>query len=243
MEIKVQYTNNQTKPKSLKGSFESNVNLIQGKINILKGVFVFNGDIEFIIKKLPLIIGHEFLHAYESWKCLLNGGKTLFDVAHQGHILKNNQILKMSKNDIEQALADVFYYCNNVERRAYLAQLNQELLLYKNDIKDVESTIQVIQKTPLYNNLITLGKNLYTIREGINQYPTYKTIIVNYFKELTGENKSAEYVLKYLEKLWNKTWQHFRLRTTRLVKMLFDSNNVAPQWIEEFDKPIIKLNN
>lgn len=241
VEIKVQYTNNQTKPKVIKGNFESEVTLVQGKINVLKGAFIFNGDINYIVNRMPMIIGHEILHAYESWKRLLNKSKSIFDAAKDGHVLQNNQIKELSKNDIEKALAEIFYYCNNIERRAYLAQLNQELLSYKENIKDVDSAIQIIQKIPVYKNLIIVGENLQVIRDEIKVNSTCRTVVINYFKRLTGENRNAEYILRYLEKLWSKTWKHFRLRTTRLIRSLFDSNNVAPSWIEEFDKPVKRL--
>ena len=211
-----------------------NATLSNGKLSTLKGSFVFHGDWKIIKRYVPGLVSHEFLHNYECWKRLLGGGKHMFDIAADSGYLINNQIALDSDNDTEKILSEIFYFCHNVERRAYTAQINQELKMYREDIHDKESAFEILKSISLYNRYVKLGAKLQLLNNAYKTDDDIKKDIVGYYYKVTGKTESPKNIMNYMCRIYQKTWYYVRKKTTQFINKLYENNSVPPEWIEDF---------
>ena len=207
--------------------------IVDGKINCLSGSFKFSGDWESLKIRMPEIISHEFLHAYEDYQRRINGKTTMGDVSKNSYYSVNQQLRNTATNFTEETLSNVYYYCHNIERRAYAAQLNQELLRFKNEIHDVDSAMQVLQKTSVYQGYVQLGQNLQQINATYQQNQWFKADIERFYYELTGKEMRASQVMKFMNRLYRKTWYFLRKKAMRFIRHIHENNNANPDWIEK----------
>lgn len=221
--IKIQYK----KEDRLKGDgvFQANTaKLENGILNCLNGTFAFGGDWGQLKPYIPEIISHEFLHAYECWQRMLGDKKSMLDTAKDSGYMVNQTLRATATNYVEEVLSNVFYYCHNMERRAYAAQLNQQLYRSKNEITDTESAMRILEQTPIYQHYVQLGQKLQEIN---NKYPNsqwYRADIERYYYELTGKELRASQVMKYMNRLYEKTWYFLRKKAMKYIRHIHESN-------------------
>lgn len=219
--IKIEYKQND----ELRGDgefYSEKVKMENGLMNCLICVFVFGGDWLELKTHIPEIVSHEFLHAYECWQRMRSGKKNMLDVSKDSGYMVNKTLRTTATNYVEEVLSNVFYYCHNTERRAYCAQLIQQLKRMKNNITDPESAIKVLESTPIYQNYVQLGQNLQNI---IAQYPNnrwYKADIERYYYDLTGKEMRAPQVMKYMKRLYQKTWYFLRKKAMKYIRHIHE---------------------
>lgn len=207
--------------------------IVDGKLNCLSGSFKLSGNWGQLKPLIGELISHEFLHAYENWRRLLGGKMSITDVASNSKYGINHQIKKTASNFVEETLSNVYYYCHNIERRAYAAQLNQALLQYKNQIYDTNSAMEILQNLPQYKFYVELGEKLQQINATYPQNQWYKADIERYYYELTGTEKKASQIMKFMNRLYQKTWYFFRKKAMRFIRHIHENNNSNPDWVEK----------
>ena len=208
--------------------------IVDGKLNCLSCSFKFSGKWEQLKFAIGEIISHEFLHAYEEYQRLLGSKMNIMDVGKNSYYGINQQLKATASNFVEDTLSNVYYYCHNIERLAYAAQLNQALLQYKNQIHDTDSAMKILQKIPQYKFYVQLGQKLQEITATYQQNQRYKADIERYYYELTGTEKNASQIMKFMNRLYNKTWYFLRKKTMRFIRHIHENNNSNSDWVEKF---------
>lgn len=207
--------------------------IIDGKLDCLSGAFKLGGKWEQLKSAISEIVAHEFLHAYEDYHRLLGGKMSMTDVATNSHYGTNQVLKSTASNFVEDTLSKVYYYCHNIERRAYAAQLNQALLQYKDKIHDTDSALEILQTLPQYQFYVQLGVKLQSINAKYPQNKWYKADIERYYYELTGTEMRASKVMKFMNRLYQKTWYYFRKKLMQFVRNIHENNNSNPDWVEK----------
>lgn len=159
---------------------------------------------------IPLLM-HELTHAYQDYKFRVNGSSYLEKARKQG-TSKNPTIRIGSYEELKQKLAWILYHMNDMERSAYISQIEGVLKNTDKVFKDINEVWNFIKNTVVYRNYQTVFNwinEFEEIDDGVTQ-----SKIMSWVEELSGlEFLSYPKFLKYLKKKQ-------REYTTKFNKML-----------------------
>lgn len=235
VQIRIQYKRNS----NLKGDgvfYSKDIKMEEGKVDCLSGAFSFGGDWNRLKPYIPEIVTHEFLHAYESYQRMLHGKKSLFDTGNDSHYMRNQTLRQTPTNFVEQVLSSVFYYCHNIERRAYAAQLNQQLLAQKAQITDTDSALRALENTSIYQHYLQLGQQLQQLNNTYANNKWYRADIERYYYDLTDKEARAPQIMKYMNRIYEKTWYFLRKKAMRYIRHIHESSESNGEIVERFIK-------
>ena len=159
-------------------------------------------------KQLHSFFEHELQHIFDDWILIVHGMKNLYDVISVNDMYERSKMFndtneRTSVREIRLAL----YLLNTYEQRSFIAQLCDEIrdikLQYVNNGKQMNS----LNATLVYN--MTKDLQIYQAYENISRFIIrYKNnklfkseinAIENEWREMTGENKSINQIMKVIE--------------------------------------------
>lgn len=209
-------------------------------VHPIKGEWVCVPDIKLIIKANNAInamktfsfcIGHELTHCYDLLEYAKETGQ---DPWYSIDRNKYFAIQKSRNNSIQQnakATANILYRLNRMERNAYIAQLRQELLDRKDEIKDSASATEAIKNTESYKNFAYLENNIIygicnvkdkALQKGLIQY-----LNDNMGTKFTTYNQLKKY---YLDR-WQK-WKNKYLSTASKIAYDIFASDKRNLWLD-----------
>lgn len=204
-----------------------------GKLISLNGEFIFKGRWDKHKDKFGELIAHEILHAYEHWNRLKNNVEGLHDFAMKTGYYSNNRIRLKAKNEGEWVVEDisnVLYYCAPHERRALVAELNRFIDNNRDVIFDSEDGLKVMEKSSKYQTFKVVGHNLQLLTQNCD---IMKDKIEDTFLKIKGIKSDYKSILKYLNRIYNKSWFDIRKRVSRYMRKIYEKNdNISSILIE-----------
>ena len=141
----------------------------------------------------------------------------------QNYSTINNAMFSNNTNNYK-AIANMLYKLNRMERNAYIAQLKQELLNKKSNLKNTKTTFETIKETESYKKFLSLEDNI-KILSNITDVMTQNEIInaVNTIMGTFFSNYAQ--VKKYLINRWNKWRKKYIVTASKIAYNIFDENN------------------
>ena len=207
-------------------------------VHPIKGQWACAPDIELTIiapntikamKNFSFAIGHELTHCYD----LLQYAKETNQ--DPWYSLNRNRYFDIQKTYTygignEKAAANILYHLNRTERNAYIAQLKQELLDNKEQIKDSKSAFDAIKNTESYKKFLYLERNINAIMNLTDTQTQQNLIkylngIMN--KKLTTYNQLKKYYLNRWQKYKNK----YLATASKIVHDIYTQDN-KNTWID-----------
>lgn len=210
------------KPFNLKGVYNDKLSKLED--NVLDNITIkikACGDYYKVIRNLPSMIAHEFLHAYEKLMRLRKNGKEM-----QTEPYTNNNITRttaqITGNQVMEHISMIYYFCTSFERNAYIAQLNNQIKQFKDDVQDSDTAFQILQNLPLYKQYITFGNTLNFISKNKDRF---KDDIEEWYENVyEGKHLSYGKIIRRLINLYNKTWRKIRKTTASYIRQLYETN-------------------
>lgn len=197
-------------------------NLTNNVLDYVEIKVVAHGNYKSLLYELPRMLSHEFLHAYEKLMRLRKGNNRMESDAYTNNNIAR-QIANMTNDEVIKHISMIYYYCSSFERNAYTAQLNQQIIQYKDTIQDSETAYQVLQTTPLYQQYMAFGRTLLVLNKNKEQY---KDSIEEWY-ELVYDGKHLSYgkIVRRLINLYNKTWRKIRKTTSSFLRQVYEDND------------------
>lgn len=225
---------------NIEGIYKDEYSKLNGTMldNIVIGINAY-GDYKTILKNLPEIISHEFLHAYENYNRLIKGSDNITVAAKQIGYQNNVKAIRdnqMSQNTVVQNIATLYYMCSTFERNAYLAQMKQQVKGNMSQIKDSESAYAAFENSRTYQYFLALGRNLFYV---LNNKEQYKQEIEEWHESVFNTHLSGGKVLKRLYNLYNKTWTKIRKSMASYIKYLYEINEDTNYFYDNFTNIIL----
>lgn len=167
-------------------------------------------------------IGHELTHGYD---LLLYAKKTNQDPWYS---IDRNRYFNISKEmrlgvGNTQASAYILYRLNRMERNAYIAQLKQELLSMKDNIKDAKSAIEAIKKTNSYNKFLDIEKNIGIILT-IDKKEVQEGLLSDLNNIMNKNFINYNQLVKYYSNRWRKWKQQYLSQASKIAYDIFASD-------------------
>lgn len=200
-------------------------------INPINGKWVCVPEINLTIKTNNVInamktfsfcMGHELTHCYD----LLSYAKETkqdpwYSIERNRYFdIKNNMNFGVGNT---KACAHILYSLNRMERNAFIAQLRQELLSNKDNIKDSKSATEVIKQTESYQKFLLLERNVIIILNNKN-----KEVQENLIRDLNNiMNKNFinyNQLVKYYLNRWRKWKQQYLSQASKMAYDIFASD-------------------
>lgn len=142
---------------------------------------------------------HEFLHAYENYKRLINKAPSLETASNSNTYEKALEYLKKSPELPSYHIALMFYFTTKCERNAFISQMHGEIkTLSKNNKFKLSDANQIIKRLTLYKEFKGFDEDISFFKYDANA--KQKQEIFNSIKDLSGKNFSSyREAVKYLE--------------------------------------------
>lgn len=169
------------------------------------------------LKTFSIAIGHELTHAYDLLQYALKTGQDpWYSIERNKYIEIKNAENTLTGNP--QAIANMLYHLNRMERNSYIAQLRQELMNMKDEIKDNKSVFEAIKKTTSWAKFIHLEKNIFAV------FNIKNTVLQNEIMQALNDIMEKNFttynqVKNYFINRWNK-WKKAYL--TNASKIAYD---------------------
>lgn len=201
-------------------------------VHPIKGEWVCVPDIELTIiasngikamKNFSFAIGHELTHCYD----LLQYAKETNQ--DPWYSIDRNRYFDIRTKHMygignEKASANILYLLNRMERNAYIAQLKQELLNNKEQIKDSKSAFDAVKNTESYKKFLNLEYNMNVIMN-LTDEETQQNLI-KYLNDIMHKKFTTYNQLKkYYLNRWQK-WKYKYLTTaSKIVHDIYTQDN------------------
>jgi len=181
------------------------------------------------LKTFSIAIGHELTHAYDLLQYALKTGQDPW------YSIERNRYRKIKEGentltDNPQAIANMLYHLNRMERNAYIAQLRQELMNMKDKIKDNKSVFEVIKKTKTWEKFIALENNVFAvfnIQNIVLQNEIMQTLNYIMKKNFTTYNQVKNYFINR----WNKWKKAYLTNASKIAYDVYAENN-GDSWLD-----------
>lgn len=183
-----------------------------------------------IIYVLKFCLGHELTHCYNLLQYAIKTNNSPWMSVSRNRYPqiidgKNNGFLRN-----EKAISDLLYKLNRMERNAYLAQLRQELMERKEELKDNNIIFNVIKTTESYQKFLNLEHNINILLTIDSQ--DIQVEIINILNRIMGlKFKTFNQAKKYLVRRWMK-WKKIYL--SKAAKIGYDVYLTTPNgtWLD-----------
>lgn len=191
-------------------------------------IMVNGTTLDEIMHTIRFALGHELTHAYNSYQYANKTHSTVdqtFNNFSEGQRYKYIQKASRKYSGNPKAVANLLYHLNRMERNSYIAQLYNELLDRKDEIKDVESAARVIKETESYRKFKNVRANIEAIYS-----PTItddaKNNIMLVTNEITGKNFTTyNQVKKYYLRVWDKWKKKYLSTASKIARDIYEDNN------------------
>lgn len=174
------------------------------------------------INVLAIAVGHELTHCYNLFQYAIKTNKDTTSLPSKtGYDKITNS--RISQSSIDQNVGDFMYLTHRMERNAYIAQLKQELMIMKNNIKDSTTAYNAIKKTNVYVG-VKMGEGFVkTINNMTN--PEEQMEMINAFNKASGLKFSTfNQLVKYVNQRWAKFKKKFMIMASKIVNDVYLDN-------------------
>lgn len=189
---------------------------------------LYCNSVENMVYKLKFCLGHELTHVHNMYQYVLKTGKDLY--SNMVNVQKYKEISNLKDNLYyfkyinQKVIGDVLYRLNRMERNAYIAQLRQELLQKKEEIKDSKTAYETLISTDSYKkNYLYLQKVIFLLVNLTDENAKKDLVkIMNNFskRKITNYND----VKKYFVNRWNKWKKQYMIKASKIVYDVFNEN-------------------
>ena len=182
-------------------------------------------------RTIPFVLGHELTHAYNIYKYAQEYGmyslrKNIIKTQNYTNI-KNYSHPMYGQN--VQAIADMLYTLNRMERSAYIAQLKQEMEADGEWITDAESAMDLIRSTESYEKFRYLEKNIDTILN-IRYEPIQNEILSATNAIIRGGKRKPfsnwEQLRRYYSAVWETWKKKYLITASKIAYDISARNNI-----------------
>lgn len=170
-------------------------------------------------------IGHELTHAYNLLQYALKNNTLPND-----NIMVKNKYRKINQatnNIIDNNYAitgQILYKLSRIERNAYIAQLRQELIDRKKEIKDYKTLFEVVKTTESYKKFLNLEANMAVLNGYLSDKS--KLQLVSYLNNIMDtEFTNFNQVKKYFNRRWNKWKKSYLSKAAKIAYDVYDQYN------------------
>lgn len=189
--------------------------------NIELTIFASNGIKA--MKNFSFVIGHELTHCYDLLQYAKETNQDPWYSIHRNRYfdLRRKHMYGIGN---EKASANILYLLNRMERNAYIAQLKQELLNNKEQIKDSKSAFDAVKNTESYRKFLNLEYNMNVIMN-LTDEETQQNLI-KYLNDIMHKKFTTYNQLKkYYLNRWQK-WKYKYLTTaSKIVHDIYTQDN------------------
>lgn len=165
---------------------------------------------------ISFVLAHELTHCYNSYVFWKKTGRLLNNeyIESIGYPKKTNRNSTLN----QQAIKSVLYRLHRLERNAYIGQLKQELLFYKDEIKDSKSGMNALKKTESYKrDFKNLEENVLNILS-LSFSEAEKEEIIEYVNEIAKKDFiTFEQCKKYFWNRWEKWKKKFMEQSSKII--------------------------
>lgn len=132
--------------------------------------------------------GHELTHAYDDFNRRINNAPSYEEHSEKSGYYYINSVLLNNEGDNKEAIANILYYLDTMERNAYIGQLKTELSQYK--ITGSKSGYEALRKTQVWENMTYLEQQISDLNDinGKEEYNKTQKELLSYYNELTNSN-------------------------------------------------------
>lgn len=175
---------------------------------------------------------HEFLHAYENYKRLLNKAPSLETTSNSNTYEKINEYFKKAPKSPSYHIALMFYFTTKCERNAFISQMHGEIkTLSKNNKFKLSSISDIIKKLSLYKEFKGFDDDIAFFKYNDDARQRQETF--NAIKDLSGKNFSSyQEAVNYLEGYI--TWQECIVirKLKRIIKKYQDEQGGLQEGVQ-----------
>lgn len=163
-------------------------------------------------------IAHELTHAYQNKHFLENTGYDLFDRGEKRKCFTN--LLQDNDNlyECQQYIKHILYYLDDIERGAYIAELNSELQNVKTRFSSIKEVCDFVKNTIVMQNYSTIDDYINLICR-ITDERTQNAVITYVNNNSNLNFTTFQQIIKWLRNLQFKTRKKFR---QIVPKMLYE---------------------
>ena len=215
--------------------YENGKQYIRPYITMIIQTDTFN-NFKYIIS---FVLAHELTHCYNSYIFWKKTGKILNNeyIENIGYPKKT----KINSTLNQQAIRSVLYRLHRLERNAYIGQLKQELLFYKDEIKDSKTGMDALKKTESYQrDFKNLEENILNILS-LNFTEGEKEEIIECVNEVAKRDFTTfEQCKKYFWNRWEKWKKKYMEQSSKII---YDTYLSQVSIRDASQTPVIKSKN
>ncbi len=216
--IKIHHNENNSDTVSVTGGYTpSTLNTLDddGKL-FLKMSFVIDCKKDNIIKGLKSLFMHEFTHAYEDYIRLKNKRKGIISVTNKDNY--RNVIKDYQEGSVEEKIANICYFLNSIESKAYIPTLKGEIDLKIDKCSTSQEIYELICDTYTWKEINKCINDLNWLIS-INDFKEQNFILTKWY-EVTNEKYSTYNALRRILKgVYFKRSKHM---INQICKIAFD---------------------
>ena len=194
-------------------------------------------DFKYVIS---FVLAHELTHCYNSYIFWKKTKKILNNEYIESIGYPKKTRTNTSFN--QQAIRSVLYRLHRLERNAYIAQIKQELLQYKDEINDAQSGLNALKKTESYErDFKNIEENILNILS-LPFSDSEQNEIMETVNEIAKKNFTTfEQCKKYFWNKWEKWKRKFMQQSSKIIYDIY-LMNIQNNIIDTSQTPIIKPN-
>lgn len=174
-------------------------------------------------------VGHELTHAYNLYQYAKTYGidNMKQNVSYQQKYRNIRRGMNPYVIINYRAVALMLYHLNRMERNAYIAQLKQELLSKKDEIKDSETAFDAIKTTESYKKFLNLENNVNLCLS--DEMTTTAQNEITYALNSIMEKKFTNYnqVRNYFSDRWRKWKKAYLIKASKIANDIYQENNMS----------------
>ena len=191
------------------------IKISANNVNDLRQVFAF-------------ACGHELTHGYNLLQYAKQYG--VRNMINNVMISQNYRNIRKGMSEYAehnyQAIANLLYRLNRMERNAYIAQLRQELLSVKDKITSIKDAFEYIKKSGSYRSFLAIEKNIEILPTVQNEFVRDNLIYAT--NSMMNTNFTTyNQLLKYYNRRWEKWKKNYLIKATKIAYDVFSENNLT----------------
>lgn len=172
------------------------------------------------------MFGHELTHAYEDFQRSKKNTKT----SYADSIINSNytKINRISIDEIENLISNIYYLLCSTERKAYKATFYGQILAKKDEINDATSATNAIKSTAFYKRFKNIKDKIKELEQiGLQSKENEKQLIEYFNYIFSKQYKTLEKVIKSLNGYYSKYWNKFRIDASKMVADIYSKNKIT----------------
>ena len=192
-----------------------------------------------VIDEMIYTLGHEFTHAYNDYMVYVKSGhrKRLKDLSDMSKI---NNAISNPNSLIGYMIGAVLYMADQAEKNAFIAQLKNELELYKGDLNSSKDCTHAIMTTNTYQNIQNVTAFCNKFEEEINQNEkgtdNAKILFVDELNRIAEKNfKNFESAFKWFKYQVYEINANFNKKAPKIVHDVYTQRNDSKRINVDFD--------